>query len=236
MNATGGGFVMDGGKQSENSGILRTALDGNGSLAGSGEHALDNGNVKPLRDNTGTQADEAGAGEDKTVEGGIGGELAQAGGHVAANVLNAQVRAEGKKLGGTAGAGRGDNRTEREGGQTVGSFGNQDIGGIGPLGNGGEDETGGHFDREVLQTVHGGVDLATKERLLKLAGEKPLLQRAGLGKADVEAAVAGGPDDPGLDGRAGMGGLKSGSHKTSLGEGEIAAPRTKDKIFHGRSS
>lgn len=236
MNATGGGFVMDGGKQGENSGILRTALDGNGSLAGSGEHALDDGNMKPLRDNAGTQTDETGAGEDKTIEGGIGGELAQAGGHVAANVLNAQVGAKGQKLGGTAGAGRGDDRAGREGGQTAGGFGYQDIGGVGPLGNGGQHEAGGHFDREVLQTMHGGVDLATKERLLKLAGEEPLLQRAGLGKADVETAVAGGPDDPGLDGRAGMGGLKSGSNKTGLGEGEIAAPCAKDEIFHGRSS
>jgi hypothetical protein len=211
-DAQGGSGVIDGGEELAGVFVRSAALDRQGALAGGGEErflgqGVHGGRVKEAR------ALEAGHGED---DGSVlaGGDFAEAGVDIAADALDAQVRAEGQKLGTAAeGAGAHESvcRQEIEGMREWGSGGveggeDQDVAGVFALGGGGDGQVGlidqGHGDGQVFEAVDGEVDLVGEEGLFELAGEEALAARFVEGA--VGDLVAAGFEDHQLDGQAGV--------------------------------
>ena len=107
----------------------------------------------------------------------IGGELAQPGLHVAAPLEDLEVGAQPLQLPGAADGGGADARAVRQSVEAAGLLRDEHVGGGRALEHGGELEAGGHVARQVLQAVHGHVDLAGEQRVFEFLGEEAFAAR-----------------------------------------------------------
>ena len=224
-NGAGGGGAEE---RCEERGVFSAALEGDGALAGRGNHFLDGKRLedKPVESSE-AEAGEAGGGE----EGGVGvagGDFLQARVNVAAQLEPVHMASPGREsengLGAATRAAGGDGAR----GGNVGTA-DEDIAGVGPREKAGEDETIGECGGQVLGTVDGKAGAASEDGVLKLAREEPFAPL--FGEGPVALAVAGGGEFEQLDAtpRGGRHGREGGAGELGLAQREGTAAGGEDK-------
>ncbi len=155
--------VVDRGDEGERFGVVRAHLDAKRALPDRGRHLFDAEDVRRL------------LGQPETVETGhrqhdavalAGVDLRDARRDVAADVHGLDVRAQGSELDGAAGAAGADAGAPAQLRERAAAPGDERIAHVGALRHGRERQALGQQRRQVLQRVHGDVDLAREQRAL----------------------------------------------------------------------
>jgi hypothetical protein len=185
--------IVDGGEGGGGRGVAVPALDGERTLGHLREHdrRLEHLGGHPVQ----AEAVQGGGGHDESA---ADGDLAQAGGDVAADAREAQVGADRRELGPAADRTGGDGGTL---GEHCEADADQGVAGVAALGVGGDHQTGGRGRGKVLGRVHSQVRPAVEHRLLHLLDEHALTTE--LPDGHVLVAVAGGLGDHQLDDEVG---------------------------------
>jgi hypothetical protein len=178
-----GFVVVDGGEGAFEVRVGAEDFDADGSLTGGWEHEVggDDGGVElggVVREGIveETEADETGAGEDEGIGGWVVGDLADAGGDIAADVGDGEVRAEETELAGSADRAGGDDGTVGEPVETAGVFADEDVFDWGAWEDGGDAEAVGEESGDVFERVDGGVDGAGAEGFFEFLSEDALIE------------------------------------------------------------
>ena len=214
-----GGGVVEDGQEAVEGVVLAADLEAEGALGGGGQHAIEVEQFHGVGEEA--EASEPGPGEDG---GGIVtvADLGQAGVDVAANVLAAEVGAEGQELGAASEAAGADAGPVREVGQGAAVGGDAEVARVLTLGHGlGEAEAVGGGGGEVLEAVHGQVDATIEEGEFEFAGEEA--GAFGSGQVGELVPVAAGLDDLEAEGAVRVSGGQSGLDGLGLGQGQRAA-------------
>jgi len=221
------GWVVDGSDELAGVLVIGAALDGEGALAGGGEHFFEAEDLGGL--GLTAEALERGEGEDGGVVLGFL-DFADAGFDVAADGADLEVGAEGAKLGLTPGGAGPDDGAGWKGTEGDAGTRNEDIARVMARRDGSDDETFGAVAGEVFEAVDGDIDFAALEGFLDGGGEPAGALAFGEGRCLVGIACGGDGDD--LDGEAGRDGLEAAGDEVRLGEGEGAAAGTEAEDGH----
>lgn len=226
--------------------ISCAAFDGDGALTGGGEefHGIEHQTVEGVGVDVDAaevrieqaQAQQAGGGEQHGIKGVFTEHFFHAGGDVATDLDDLDIRAKELELRGTAHAAGADAGALRQGFEGVWVCADENVlnGGTGQ--HGGDGEAGGEIAGHVLEAVHGGVDLAVCEGDFELLDEDAFVHLrhvAELGEAEVLAFVTAGLDDLALDLQMRMRGLQVCRDHFGLSECQLAAAGAEDDFCGG---